>query len=478
MVRYSRSSKGIRGTARNWKRTVWWVFLGVAFWVFLQAAPVWATINPWIEASLYDPSNWDTGGPYTATPWLHPPKRHLGDDWGVFSGGDWRNRSTLSGNWGGLRSELLKEHGLSFVAAYFGQPAANPWGGRDQGTSYKGDVNVSLFADMDRLMGWKGGYFLTSYTYKNSGKSLSIDYIDNQFPVQLDNGDEGGVSRLVHLVLGQVFWNNTFELVAGRIITGEDFASLPMAATSVNQAICANPIAGNQSISFPTYPSAVWGARLKAKPFSNWYAQLGSYHVFEDFRSVDTSGFQFSNPEGAGLLTLGEFGYLTGTLARQEGLPGLYKCGGYYDGERVTELSTGQYAQGTWGLYALGQQMVYAESKDRNQGLTVWGALSYAPKDRNILTFMAAGGLSYQGLIPGRRWDRASLIGAYGGFSSDLDGTARYDQTFEGLLELNYRYQPAAWCFIQPDIQYVIRPDGRTDIHDAFVVSLAFGLTF
>jgi porin len=384
----------------------------------------------------------------------------------------------MTGNWGGLRDRLLKEYGVSFLAAYSGQPAANLRGGLDRGASYKGDLSLSLFADMNRLMGWKGGYFLASYTYKNSGKSLSSDYIGNQFPVQLDNGDEGGVSRLVHLALGQVFWDNAVEIVAGRIITGEDFASLPMAATSVNQAICANPIAGNQSISFPTYPSAVWGARIKAKPHSNWYAQVGSYRVFEDFRSVDTSGFDFTTPDGSGLLTLGEFGYVTGTLARQSGLPGVYKGGGYYDGERVKELSTGRDARGTWGIYALAQQMVYSENKDHTLGLTVWSALCYAPPDRNTISFMAAGGLSYQGLIPGRPWDRASFIGAYGGFSGDPNGTTLHDRTFEGLLEVNYRYQPAVWLFIQPDIQYVMNPDGRTDINDALVISLAFGLTF
>ncbi len=464
------------GTCRRRDRTAWTMLLGIFLSLLLPTPPAQTGINPWITNSLYDPAKWDTAGPYTATPWMHPPQWTPGDDWGVFSEGDWRNRPALTGNWGGSRSELLKRYGVSLLGAYSGQPAVNPWGGLDQGTSYKGDLSLSLFADMDRLMGWKGGYFLASYTYKNGGRSLSSDTIGNRFPVQLDNGDEGGVSRLVHLALGQVFWDNAVEIVAGRIITGEDFASLPMAATSVNQAICANPIAGNQSISFPTYPSAVWGARIKAKPYSNWYAQVGSYLVFQDFRSVDTSGFEFTNPDGSGLLTLGEVGYLTGTLARQTGLPGVYKGGAYYDGERTEELSTGRDAHGTWGMYALAQQMVYSENKEHTQGLTVWGALSYAPPDRNTVSFMAAGGLTYQGLIPERPWDRASFIGAYGGFSDDLDGTT--DQTFEGLLELNYRYQPAQWFFIQPDIQYVIKPDGKTDIHDAFVISLAFGVTF
>ena len=31
-----------------------------------------AQINPWIQSDLYNPAKWDTAGPQTATPWLHP----------------------------------------------------------------------------------------------------------------------------------------------------------------------------------------------------------------------------------------------------------------------------------------------------------------------------------------------------------------------------------------------------------------------
>ncbi len=99
--------------------------------------------------------------------------------------------------------------------------------------------------------------------------------------------------------------------------------------------------------------------------------------------------------------------------------------------------------------------------------------LSYAPPDVNQLQFMVAGGLSYQGLIPSRPDDSLSFIGAYGLFSDDLPG-----QDGETLLELNYRAQIAPWIYVQPDMQVIIDPDGRSDIDDALVLGFAFGVSF
>jgi porin len=117
--------------------------------------------------------------------------------------------------------------------------------------------------------------------------------------------------------------------------------------------------------------------------------------------------------------------------------------------------------------------MLYSENDRYSEGLSSFLALSYAPPDVNAMQFMAAGGLSYQGLVPNRPEDSLSLIGAYGLFSDDLSG-----QDGETLLELNYRAQIAPWIYVQPDMQYIIDPDGRSDIDDALVLGFALGVVF
>jgi hypothetical protein len=58
----------------------WLILLGTALPALLPATSAMADINPWIAASLYDPGKWDTGGPYTGTPWMHPPQWSPGPD--------------------------------------------------------------------------------------------------------------------------------------------------------------------------------------------------------------------------------------------------------------------------------------------------------------------------------------------------------------------------------------------------------------
>ena len=199
-------------------------------------------------------------------------------------------------------------------------------------------MSFGAYFDLNRLMGWKGGFFLADVAWKTGGDGLTANAIGNQFPVQISAGEDA--TRLVHLALGQEFLDNTAEVAAGRLITGEDFATTRLACTSLNQAVCANPIAGNQSISFPTYPYAVWGGRVKYKPGESWYAQTGAYAVYPDFRDEDDHGARFDLPDDAGVLALGEYGFITGSHRGQPGLPGRYKIGGYYDSERIPDLET------------------------------------------------------------------------------------------------------------------------------------------
>ena len=464
-------------TSRFYRLILLHIVFSSVILLFLLGSSAYAQINPWINSNVYDPGKWDSAGPETATPWLHPPTWTPDQGWGVFSG-KWRTTGALTGGWGGLRDRLAK-NGVQWITAYFGQLAANPEGGERQGVSWKGDLSTGLFLDLERLVNWKRGYVVASFTFVNPGSSLSPDFIGNQFPVELDSGDKDGSVRLVHLAFGQQLFDNKAELVMGRIITGEDFATLRLACTSINQAICGNPIAATQSISFPTYPSAVWGTRFKVKPGTGWYGQVGSYIVYEDFRDPDDHGFNFSFPSGSGPLTLAEFGYVLGKFRDAPGLPGRYKVGGYYDDERLTELKTDRNVRGTWGLYIMGEQMLYSENSDYSEGLSAFLSLSYAPENRNIITFMTAGGLSYQGILPNRPDDILAFVFAYGLFSDDL---AQFDrnnvnpvQHSETVLELNYRIQVAPWLFFVPEVQVVINPDGRHDIDDALVLGFAVG---
>ena len=83
------------------------------------------------------------------------------------------------------------------------------------------------------------------------------------------------------------------------------------------------------------------------------------------------------------------------------------------------------------------------------------------------------GGLSYQGAIPGRDDDIASVGVIYGTFSRYIPRT-----TAETVIEANYQVTLTNWLSITPDIQYVIRPSGSSAIKNAFVLGTQVAIIF
>lgn len=438
-----------------------------------------ADINPLTRDSYYNPKKWDTEGPGTALPWLHPPIWTQDQDWGVL-GGD-PEAQNLTGGWGGLRDRLVA-WGLSLQSAYLGQFAANPVGGVTQGgASWRGDLALAAYADLDRLFGLDRTYFAASMAYDDGTRSLTPAYVGNQFPVQLSTVSVDRLVRLVHLTAGTQIFDDTLELDFGRLITGDAFATLSQACNSLNQAICANPIAAVQDVSFPIYPNAVWGMGLQLRPERSWYALGGAFLVDDEIFDPTNGGVDFGAPPGSGPLVIGEVGYLAGLQDYRPGaatpdafaVSGTYKLGAYYDGESLENLSTGAQQRHTWGLYAMGEHRLYREARDRDDGLWGWLAASYAPPDVNEVQFMIAGGLSYNGLLDSRPNDTLSFTFARGQYSGRLE-----DRNAETLLEVGYKAQLLPWTYVEPNVQYVIDPDGKSTIDDALVVGFALGVTF
>ncbi len=180
---------------------------------------------------------------------------------------------------------------------------------------------------------------------------------------------------------------------------------------------------------------------------------------------------------------LAEAGYVRGSAANVDGLPGKIKLGGSYDSEPLTNLETGlSHPTGTWGIYATVEQMLFSEGGPHDEGIQTFVTLSYAPPDANRIQFEATAGALYRGIIPSRDEDSLGLFFLYGQYSSDLRARQRAasesTQTYETILELNYRINLLPWFFLQPDIQGVIRPGGTRDVPSALVLGLQTGVQF
>lgn len=57
--------------------------------------------------------------------------------------------------------------------------------------------------------------------------------------------------------------------------------------------------------------------------------------------------------------------------------------------------------------------------------------------------------------------------------ASEITGS----EDFEMVLEWMYKIQLTQWLNIQPDVQYIIKPDGTGDIPNALVVGFQMGVS-
>jgi porin len=131
--------------------------------------------------------------------------------------------------------------------------------------------------------------------------------------------------------------------------------------------------------------------------------------------------------------------------------------------------------------------MVYSEGSETKRGLSVFGMATVSDPKTSTFHFVYVGAL-YQGSFAHRDDDFVAVLfadGRYNGrltrFQEDRNTVspgAVGVQTYERVVEADYRIVLAPWLQIQPNLQYVIRPDGTGTISNAVVVGVITKVTF
>jgi porin len=382
--------------------------------------------------------------------------------------GAWLSQDTATGDWGGLRSQA-EAAGLTVEGNYQTDLLANPIGGEQHGFAYDGLMEISLDFDLEKIAGLEGTSFVIA-GYWASGDDLSDTKIGNL--IDVSQVFDGRTVRLGQMYLEQKLFDETLDVAVGRLTTGDDFATSDLYESYVSSGVNGNPFAISENLpSFTEDSVAQWGVRAIVQPTEQIRLAAGVYNADPDVAEDGKHGVDFVLNPDDGVLVMAEAGYQWNEAEDDTGLPGSATFGGYYDSSDFDSVDdSDEQRDGNYGFYLLLDQMVYREggpdsAKGSNQGLTPWVAFTLAPVDRvNTIPFSASGGLVYQGLIPGRDDDLTALAVYYGKFSDRLQ-----DQSAETVVEANHRLQLTPWLYVTPDFQYVIRPNGQSDIDDAAV---------
>ena len=138
-----------------------------------------------------------------------------------------------------------------------------------------------------------------------------------------------------------------------------------------------------------------------------------------------------------------------------------------------------QTRRGRYGLYVLGDQVLSRwGGPGQNRHLGVLGAFTFAPDQRvNKMPYFFDTGLVAYGPLRSRPRDFAGFAVVYGSYSRDLrrmeeiqSSSSAGVQKFEMALEWNYGLAIRPGLLLQPDIQWLVRPNGNQTIPNALAV--------
>lgn len=373
------------------------------------------------------------------------------------------DRTTLTGDWGGLRAQLA-EDGVKLRADYVSESFAAVAGGERRGAAYTQQVRAGLDLDMARIAGWTGGTFHFTVNDRR-GVGLSAQFVGNRLPIQEAYG--GQYTRLSELSYEQEL--GVVNLRAGFFAMGNDLGGVAAGCAFVNAAFCAHPLSMSGNSNWYNYPNARWGAALRIRARDDLLVRTGVYQVNPALGERDNAFNPFAG-RTTGVILPVEIEYLPGQRAGDRLLPGSYKIGFYYDTAEADRTPPPGKVNARMGFYVLAQQTLTRTTAGK-PALAAIGAFTVNPAEAAQITRWYMAGLVNTGTFAGRPEDvlgigvvHAKLNPRVRAASAPIGnpgtGVGQPDSLPAGetAIELSYGVQVNRWLLVRPDVQYILDP--------------------
>lgn len=386
--------------------------------------------------------------------------------------GRWWEGRHLTGEWLGARDTLGARGiklGGSYKLAYFGVVDSR----NGSGGFYGQDIVFNAGTDFAKLLGWGGIDGLEGFVegrwrenrpdVGNPNELVGAGSMFNPSPWWSGTGWRMVQFGLKYKSPAMFGVDDFLTLKGGWLRPQREFLDQPLSKLFLNNAInSAKGVGGNVpfSSSFST-----WGGTAQVKAAAWQYTKLGLFMAYPEAIFSGNHGLMFAgyapDPAANRLYFLGETGFTPEIGASK--LDGRYAFGAYVGGASAADGGN------RYGFYWQADQMVWREQGD--EGLRAFSLVTVAPSYNNRYPFYTQGGLAYRGLVPGR--GRDTLYAGFGmGTYSDADGT------YTVVIEGGYRFRLNGWSSFSPYCQYLSRPDGTSEVANAVVMGLQFGMDF
>jgi porin len=387
----------------------------------------------------------------------------------------WTKWDLATGDWNRNRP-ALEDRGTKFFTTYTSQVWGNVAGGVQRGATYTGVMQFGLELDFEKMHGWKGTSFNTTWVWIAGGSQTP--YLTGAlFP---SSGAEGPAGfRALDLWLQQKFFDDVLTVRAGLFNADRDFTISEGCQLMLNSATGWPLIYDGKLGGPPAYPLASPGIYVALEPGGGWKFQAAAMQGIVWPPAENPTNFYWRFTRDNGVLFLGEAQYEWKGAA----LPGTAKLGAMF------ETGSPDYVDqdgGAWGgsfFYGIIDQMLWREpgtDADSSQGFAWYNRTGFGgTPNRDPLGMLFNSGLTWTGLIEGRDDDAIGLGVVWTrltpGQAAQLEGSNRGN---EFVVEATYEAQLTPWFELQPDIQFVIQPGGSTALANALVIGLSATIDF
>ncbi|WP_028695486.1 carbohydrate porin [Pseudomonas cremoricolorata] len=397
----------------------------------------------------------------------------------VLAASDVFSRSTMTGDWGGLRHQL-DENGIKFTGDYSGETAYNAHGGLHRSARYSQNLKLGARFDLSKIFALDNGGNVQLTINDRRGNSASEDLVGNRLPIQENFG--GLYTRLTELSYERTLLTPALNVKLGYMAMGNDLGGLDsgILCNFMNAGFCGHPLNMSGGSGWTNYPNARLGVRVKYDLSPSWQLRVAAFNVDPESNGNSSRAWHIGPKHTTGTVVPLELVYkLQGERS------GEYKLGYYYDSSDVKRIGSDKDVSGRSGHYLLADQAVWNDESSPGRSLHVFGQYSASSKAASPFTKWYGAGVVLYKPFQSRPRDTVAL--GYGRAvpnprSRDVLEEAAFDNgerfsaidNAERLIELSYGYQVTPWLSLRPDVQYIIEPgafSGR-DIANALVFGL------
>jgi porin len=385
-----------------------------------------------------------------------------------YSGDIW-TRSTLSGDWGGLRNELAAK-GVTLDMSLTQSAQGIVHGGKQTGWQYgggRGDMNLHL--DTGKLGLWPGG-FLTVEAEGNfipadkllksiNGRAGSLMFVNSSQIYPTPAGDNFNLPALNFTQ----FLSPYFGLIIGKLATvtsrsGDmnEFAHGKGDTQFMNLALNVNPVL------LTTVPYSTLGTGIIILPTRDPKQAHVNLLVLSSTGKASTSGFD--DLDGNNLTFIGEGRVTTDFFA----LTGHQVFGAAFSNRNFTSIDQNarfvfengafEGKKGSWNIHYNFDQYLYEPKKGSGEGIGIFGRFGASDGNPNFMQFFYSLGIGGKGVIPNRHNDRYGFGFYYVDVNNpELQGAFRNTKLLrdEYGFEAFYNVAITPWLMVTPDIQVV-----------------------